>query len=61
MITPIGKAVDSGYGYGITAGTLRGEPLLQHGGGIFGFSSYLLYLPEEKVTVAVLYLSLIHI
>ena len=55
MITPIGKAVDSGYGYGITAGTLRGEPLLQHGGGIFGFSSYLLYLPEEKVTVAVLY------
>ena len=55
MITPTGQAVVDGYGYGITAGTLRGEPLLQHGGGIFGFSSYLLYLPDEDVTVAVLY------
>ena len=55
MVTPTGKAVDSGYGYGITAGTLRGEPVLQHGGGIPGFSSYLLYLPASDTTVAVLY------
>ena len=55
MVTPTGKAVDSGYGYGITAGTLRGKPVLQHGGGIFGFSTYLLYLPDEDITVAVLY------
>ncbi|HYM86494.1 MAG TPA: serine hydrolase, partial [Pseudoxanthomonas sp.] len=55
MTTPTGKAVDSGYGYGITAGTLRGEPVLQHGGGIPGFSSYLLYLPASDTTVAVLY------
>ncbi len=55
MTTPTGKAAEDGYGYGITAGTLRGEPVLQHGGGIFGFSTYLLYLPDEDVTVAVLY------
>ena len=55
MITPVGKAEKSGYGYGIGAATLRGEPLLQHSGGIFGFSSYLLYTPGSDTTVAVLY------
>ncbi|MEZ0472875.1 serine hydrolase [Luteimonas salinilitoris] len=55
MVTPAGKAAENDYGYGIVAGTLRGEPALQHGGGIFGFSSYLLYLPDSDVTVAVLY------
>ncbi len=55
MVTPVGKASENDYGYGISAGTLRGVPQLQHGGGIFGFSSYLLYLPGEDVTVAVLY------
>ncbi len=55
MVTPIGKAADNDYGFGIFTGTLRGEPQLQHGGGIFGFSSYLLYLPGSDTTVAVLY------
>ena len=55
MITPIGKAQDEKYGFGITHEQLRGTPMLQHGGGIFGFSTYLLYLPVEDVTAAVLY------
>lgn len=55
MVTPAGKAADHDYGFGITTGTLRGRPKLDHGGGIFGFSSYLLYLPEDELTVAVLY------
>ncbi|NZA26204.1 serine hydrolase [Luteimonas sp. SJ-92] len=55
MVTPAGKAAEHDYGYGIVAGTLRGQPVLQHGGGIFGFSSYLLYLPDSDLSVAVLY------
>ena len=55
MVTPVGKAADNDYGFGIVTGTLRGEPQLQHGGGIHGFSSYLLYLPGSDVSVAVLY------
>ena len=55
MTTPAGKAAENGYGFGIGAGTLRGKPKLEHGGGIFGFSASLLYLPEEQVSVAVLY------
>lgn len=55
MITPVGKAAENDYGYGIFTGTLRGEPQLWHGGGIPGFSSYLLYLPGSDITVAVLY------
>ena len=55
MITPIGKAPESNYGFGISHEKLRGEEMLQHGGGIFGFSSYLLYLPQDDITVAALY------
>jgi len=55
MVTPVGRAADNRYGFGIVTGTLRGVPQLQHGGGIHGFSSYLLYLPGSDVSVAVLY------
>jgi D-alanyl-D-alanine carboxypeptidase len=54
MTTPAGKAAEHDYGFGITSGTLRGQPKLEHGGGIFGFSAALLYMPEDEVTVAVL-------
>lgn len=54
MTTPEGAAVPSRYGYGITAGTLRGQPMLQHGGGIHGFVSSLAYLPQSKVSVVLL-------
>lgn len=43
-----------GYGYGFSTGTLKGRPVIEHGGGIFGFSTYGLRLPGEKVYVAVL-------
>lgn len=54
MVTPAGKAAGHDYGYGIVAGELHGQPLYQHGGGIFGFASQLMYLPESELTVAVL-------
>jgi D-alanyl-D-alanine carboxypeptidase len=55
MITPVGKAMGSNYGFGMVHEKLRGEDMLQHYGDIPGFSSYLLYLPQEDITVAALY------
>lgn len=56
MITPEGAAATAPmrYGYGIIAGTVRGRPALFHSGGIFGFQSMLLYLPEQEITVVAL-------
>lgn len=44
----------TGYGYGWFAGTLRGSPMVFHGGGINGFSSYALRLPDQKLYLALL-------
>jgi len=44
----------TGYGYGWQVGSLQGVPVVSHGGGINGFSTYALRLPEQKVFVAVL-------
>lgn len=54
MLTPA-KGAESPYGFGIEIGTLRGEQVLQHGGGIPGFSAFLMYLPESELSAAVLY------
>lgn len=54
MVEMAGKAGESDYGFGIVVGELRGQPLYEHGGGIFGFSTHLMYLPESGLTVAVL-------
>ncbi|MBX3726226.1 MAG: serine hydrolase [Xanthomonadales bacterium] len=56
MIAPEGKAAEppQRYGYGIQAGTVRGRTTLEHGGGIHGFISLLVYVPEADITVAVL-------
>ncbi|MEO8011034.1 MAG: serine hydrolase [Dokdonella sp.] len=54
MITPVGKASDVGYGYGIWISSVRGTPSLEHSGGIPGFDSHLTYLPGAGITVAVL-------
>jgi len=43
-----------GYGYGWGIGALRGLPHIAHSGGLHGFISYLMRLPEEKLTVTVL-------
>lgn len=44
----------TGYGYGWGVGTLQGTPVVDHGGGINGFRTYALRLPQQKVFVAVL-------
>ena len=41
------------YGYGLQTGDVRGHKEIGHGGGIFGFSTDSLYLPKEKIFVAV--------
>ncbi|MGF6271933.1 D-alanyl-D-alanine carboxypeptidase [Massilia sp. UYP11] len=44
----------TGYGYGWSVGTLQGTPMVDHGGGINGFRTHALRLPEQKIFVAVL-------
>jgi CubicO group peptidase (beta-lactamase class C family) len=48
------KPKEEGYGYGWGIQKFRGLREIAHGGGLNGFLSYLLRLPEEKFTVAVL-------
>lgn len=43
-----------GYGYGLQAGTIQGSKSISHGGGIFGYTTQGIYLPEEDVFVSVL-------
>ena len=50
--TSSGRTV--GYGFGVMLGTVRGEPVIEHNGGIEGFSSQLTYFPKQDVTVIVL-------
>lgn len=47
-----GESTNYGYGWGI--GQFEGQPMLSHGGGIPGFSTFALSLPKEHVYVAVL-------
>ncbi len=51
-VTRDGKPTRYGFGWGVS--TFRGARALEHGGGIFGFSTYGIRLPDEKVYVAVL-------
>jgi CubicO group peptidase (beta-lactamase class C family) len=47
-----GEATEYGYGWGI--GEVAGKRVIQHGGGIHGFSSFALRIPEERLFIAVL-------
>jgi CubicO group peptidase (beta-lactamase class C family) len=42
------------YGYGFQTGDVRGHPFVGHGGGIHGFTSFILRLMQDKLTVIVL-------
>jgi len=42
------------YGYGWIIGEQRGLKTISHGGGLFGFSSYLVRFPEQKLTIVAL-------
>ncbi len=44
----------AGYGYGWILGEVRGLPEIWHNGGLNGFTSSLLRLPQEKFTIAIL-------
>lgn len=46
-----GETVD--YGYGWAFGSVMGEKTIEHGGGIFGFLTQAMYLPDHDVYVAV--------
>ncbi|MBB4636594.1 serine hydrolase [Longimicrobium terrae] len=44
----------SGYGYGWFVSTLAGQPTVEHGGDINGFSSHGMWMPSERLLVYVL-------
>lgn len=44
----------SNYGYGWSVGKRLDRQVISHGGGIFGFSSYIARYPADRVTVVVL-------
>jgi len=50
MTTPF----KSDYAFGLGVRTVNGHKVIDHGGGIEGFNTYLAYYPDKKVTVAVL-------
>jgi D-alanyl-D-alanine carboxypeptidase len=55
MTTPyvLKNGESTGYGYGLGITNIRGRRAIRHGGGIFGFATDALYLPEQDVFVAV--------
>ncbi len=56
MTTPEGVAAEAPgrYGYGLQRQTVRGRAALAHSGGINGFLSNLIYLPESGLTAVAL-------
>jgi len=50
MTTPF----KSDYAFGLLVQTASGRKVIQHGGGIEGFNTFLAYYPDTKLTVAVL-------
>ena len=50
MTTPF----KSDYALGVVVRTANGRKVIQHGGGIDGFNTFLAYYPDDKLTVAVL-------
>ncbi|MGH7520821.1 MAG: serine hydrolase domain-containing protein [Gemmatimonadales bacterium] len=54
MTTPTGAAQARGYGFGLIVDTLGGRRMIQHGGGILGFTSANAYFPDDSLSVTVL-------
>lgn len=56
MTTPevLPDGTDTGYGFGLSVGSLDGHTRIAHGGGINGFSSRLAHYPDDDLTIAVL-------
>ena len=51
--TPLPDGKSHPYGFGLGLDDVRGRPSIGHGGGIFGFSTNSIYIPEEDLFVAV--------
>jgi D-alanyl-D-alanine carboxypeptidase len=54
MTTPIGSAVPRSYGFGIGKAQIGSRTMLTHGGGIPGFLTANLYVPDAELSVTVL-------
>jgi CubicO group peptidase (beta-lactamase class C family) len=56
MTTPftLSDGASTRYGFGLAVGDLDGKPVVDHGGGIFGFTSFLAYFPDDKLHVALI-------
>ena len=56
MFTPykLKAGTNTYYGYGIGATDFEGQRLLEHGGGIFGFVTHMVRVPEKGLLVAIL-------
>jgi D-alanyl-D-alanine carboxypeptidase len=54
MTTPVGAAAARSYGFGIGKATIGPRTMLTHGGGIPGFLTANLYVPEAELSVTVL-------
>jgi CubicO group peptidase (beta-lactamase class C family) len=54
-LTPVtlknGEKPAMNYGYGLMTGKYRGLDLIQHGGGLHGFISQLVYFPKQKLSI----------
>jgi len=51
---PLHNGRSAGYGYGWAINEYEGSPMIHHSGGIHGFITFLLRLPQEQVSVALL-------
>ena len=53
--TTLNDGSKTNYGYGWSIDEVNGVPSIEHGGGIFGYTTYGLHIPSENVYVAVLH------
>jgi CubicO group peptidase (beta-lactamase class C family) len=57
FVTPLRDGVDqwgNGYGYGVFIGVEDGHRVVSHDGGINGFTTYLVWYPDDKLVIALL-------
>ncbi len=53
-VTTLPNGREMRYGYGWDILEVQGRPSVEHGGGIAGFVSHVLYIPSEEIFVAIL-------
>ncbi|MBQ4822841.1 serine hydrolase [Aquimarina sp. MMG016] len=52
--TKLNNGTPTYYGYGWTVNEINNTPTIEHGGGIFGYTSYGIYIPEKDTYIATL-------